>query len=510
MDRQDQSRTIAFLKGLPVAGRTEPVELIETHISLVFLAGDRVFKLKRAVTLPYVDFSSVEQRLAACENELARNRRTAPKLYLGLRRITRESDGRLVFDGEGPLVDAVVEMARFDQSRLFDRMAVAGELTPAMMTRLARTIERFHHDAEIVGEDGSDAIAHVLAINEAAFARCATLRPDETARLNRAFREALARHAPLLDARAAAGHVRRCHGDLHLRNICLIGDEPTLFDCIEFDDALATIDTLYDLAFLLMDLWHRNLPGFANLVMNRYLDESGDESGFALLPFFMALRAAVRAHVLAGQAVDGSSETASEARSYFALAEALLRPVPPGLVAIGGLSGSGKSTVAELAAPSLGTAPGARVIESDRIRKRMFGAAAETRLGPEAYRPAVSNEVYRTLASQAGELLAAGGSVVVDAVFDDADRRAAIEEAARATGRPFTGIWLDVDPDILRARVRDRRGGPSDATSEVLERQLRGTTGAIAWTRLPAARPAAETAEAIVALAAAQLASRQG
>lgn len=501
MGPQDQTETIAFLRRLSAQNAAGPAEVIETHISLVFLVGDRVFKLKRAVRLPYVDFSTVALRLSACDKELALNRRTAPALYLGLRRITREADGTLAFDGAGELVDAVVEMARFDQSRLFDRMAVAGELTPALMTRLARTIALFHEGAPVVPGDGASNIAHVLDINEAAFATCRIFEPGAMARLNHSFREALARHAALLDRRAAAGHVRRCHGDLHLRNICLIGDRPTLFDCIEFDEALASVDTLYDLAFLLMDLWHRELPGFANLVMNRYLDETGDEGGFPLLPFFMALRAAVRAHVLAGQARDEACANAAAARSYFTLAETLLRPVPARLVAIGGLSGSGKTTVAELTAPALGAAPGARIIESDRVRKHMFGADAETRLGRDAYSPAVSQEVYRILAERAREHLAAGGTALVDAVFDDPGRRAQIEEAARATGQPFTGIWLDVAPEILRSRVRDRRGGPSDATVDVLDQQLRKVMGAMGWNRLPAARPAHETAEAVIALA---------
>ncbi|TIV74097.1 MAG: aminoglycoside phosphotransferase, partial [Mesorhizobium sp.] len=220
------------------------------------------------------------------------------------------------------------------------------------------------------------------------------------------------RHAGLLDRREAAGRVRRCHGDLHLRNICVFDGEPRLFDCIEFNDQIATVDVLYDLAFLLMDLWHRGFPQFANLVMNRYLDDADDEDGFVLLPFLMAVRAAVRAHVTATQVEESSQDSTkliAEARSYFHLAQTLLAETPPRLVAIGGLSGSGKTTVAEALAAQIGAPPGARIVESDRIRKAMHGVAAETRLPAKAYRPGVSERVYRQIAWLAELILAEGG-----------------------------------------------------------------------------------------------------
>ncbi len=308
---------------------SEPVEQIETHISRIFLAGDRAFKMKRAVLFPYADFSTPELRLAACLKEVELNSMTAPGLYLGVRRITRETDGKLVFDGDGELVDAVVEMVRFDQSKLLDQMAMAGALTPGLMTEIARMIVRFHRGAPMPHTmSGSANMSAVLDINEAGFAASSIFAVSETMPFNAAFRATLARYASLLDRREAAGKVRRCHGDLHLRNICMLDGEPRLFDCIEFNDQIATVDVLYDLAFLLMDLWHRGFPDLANLVANRYLDESDDEDGFVLLPFFMAVRAAVRAHVTAAQANDRSADVekiSAEARSYFDLARLMLR-----------------------------------------------------------------------------------------------------------------------------------------------------------------------------------------
>ncbi len=486
----DQQAAVAFLLDPSSYGAAGPVEAIETHISLIFLTGERAYKMKRAVKLPYVDFSVPTLRLAACEKEVELNSKTAPGLYLGVRHITREADGKLAFDGMGQMVDAAIEMVRFDQSKLLDRMAIAGELTPALMTAVARMIVSYHRAAPTVHNgSGSLNLAGVLDINEAGFATSHVFTQAQIGPFAKAFRKTLARHSELLDRREAAGKVRRCHGDLHLRNICLFDGEPRLFDCIEFNDQIASIDVLYDLAFLLMDLWHRGFPQLANLVMNRYLDEADDEDGFVLLPFFMAVRAAVRAHVTATQVEEGSADSdrlTAEARSYFALARTLLQETSPQLVAIGGLSGSGKTTVAEALAAHVGAPPGARIVESDRIRKAMHGVPAETRLPDKAYRPEVSDRVYRDMAWRAGLILAEGGSVVADAVFDRPADRDRIEKAASVRGVAFAGFWLDADPPVLWQRVSDRKGGPSDATIDILSRQLQRNATQTSWRKINA------------------------
>ncbi|KQW51061.1 MULTISPECIES: bifunctional aminoglycoside phosphotransferase/ATP-binding protein [unclassified Ensifer] len=501
MSAEDQSDVVRFLEEL--CG-TNAVERIETHISYIFLIGDRAFKVKRAVKLPYVDFSTPRLRLEACKKEVVLNAVTAPGLYIGVRKIMRGKDGRLRFDEGVELVDATVEMVRFEQSRLFDRMAVDSRLTAELMTRAARMIARFHREAPIIHEgSGSENIAGVLRINAAGFATSRVFGSDELADFNQAFDQKLTVHAPLLDAREAAGKVRRCHGDLHLRNICLIDGEPRLFDCIEFNDQIATVDTLYDLAFLLMDLWHRGFPEFANLVANRYLDETDDDEGFVLLPYFMAIRAAVRAHVTATQVEESSAPTdklAAEARSYFDLAGSLIVMKPVRLVAIGGLSGSGKTTVAEILAPQVGSPPGARIIESDRIRKAMHGVPAEEKLSPAAYRPEVSEKVYGEMARRTFAILRAGGSVVADAVFDRTPNRARIEAAARDAGVPCTAVWLDANASLLRRRVASRTASPSDADLEVLSRQLAADTKGNTWQRVDADRDANGIARAILEL----------
>lgn len=292
------------------------------------------------------------------------------------------------------------------------------------------------------------------------------------------------------------------HGDLHLRNICLIDGEPTLFDCLEFDEELATTDVLYDLAFVLMDLWHRGAQHLANVLFNRYLDATGDEAGIALLPLLMAVRAAVRAHVTASAAAaeDAAPQARAEARAYLDLCRDLLRETPASLTAIGGYSGSGKSTIAAKLAPSLGVAPGARVVSSDRFRKRQFGAAPQTRLPAEAYASEVSARVYAELGRSAELVLACGHAVVADAVFDRPADRARVAGIAAAAGVAFHGIWLEAPERVLVERVRARRGDPSDATPAVVAQQLARGGAATDWAVISADADAASVAAAVKAV----------
>ncbi|MGC2855744.1 AAA family ATPase [Novispirillum sp. DQ9] len=491
-----QDAVLAFLADPATHGPgVTAVERVDTHISAVFLpeGSDRVIKVKKAVTLPFLDFAPLEARRLACEREAAINRRTAPDLYLGCAPVVRRDGALAIGDAgaaEGEVVDWVVLMRRFDRATQFDRLAAAGKLDRNTLLDLAEAVAQFHEAAESVPDPrfgGAAAMAATVEGNAAAFAAFRGTVFDAAAVdavLDRS-REACRRHAALLDARRVAGLVKRCHGDLHLRNICQMGGRTVLFDAIEFNDDFAVIDVLYDLAFLLMDLRHAGLARAASLVFNHYMDLRDDLGGLPLLPLMLSLRAQIRAHVTAAIAGHAANPEApyAEARRYLVEAADYLTPPRPRLIAVGGLSGSGKSRAARELAPYLG-APGALVLRSDVIRKRLAGRKPWDRLESEDYSAGSSDRTYALLTAQAAEVLAAGHPVIADAVFSKPAERAAIEAAARQAGAPFAGLWLEAEPAIAEQRILMRRRNASDATPEVLKAQLSYDTGPIAWTRV--------------------------
>ena len=273
MITEDQTETIRLL-ATPATHGGAAVEQIDTHASVVFVAGTRAWKLKRAVHYDYLDFSTVDRRKAMCEAEVRVNRRTAPFLYRGVVAVVRRPDGSLALGGPGAPIDWVVEMHRFDQDVLFDRLAGRGALQLETMAPLAVAIARFHAIAEQrVDHGGRSGMAWVIDGNAQGFAEQGhgVLDPALAGALTTDSQRVLEHHGRALDRRRQKGYVRQCHGDLHLRNIVLIDGLPTLFDAIEFNDEIACIDVLYDLAFLLMDLWRRQLPRHANTILNTYL-----------------------------------------------------------------------------------------------------------------------------------------------------------------------------------------------------------------------------------------------
>ncbi|MEO3430939.1 AAA family ATPase [Pelagibius sp. CAU 1746] len=496
----DQSAVLRLLADPATYGpEVKSVERIDTHGAVVFLAGPRAYKIKRAVAYPYMDFSTLERRHRFCLQERTTNTRSAPGLYLDVVPVT-ETDGRLCLDGDGEPVEWVLVMRRFEQDCLLSSLARAGELTPEIMTALADAIAAFHEKAEVRRgrAAGAGAMTWVVRENGEEFLeRQDIFNRGDAERLTRAALSEIDRLAALLDARAEVGRVRLCHGDLHLRNVVLLDGRPALFDAIEFNDAIACIDVLYDLAFLLMDLDHRGLRPFANLVLNRYLEQTEEAGALALLPLFLATRAAVRAKVAASLEAVGETEPAklqhrAEAAAYFQRAASYLTPEKARLVAVGGLSGSGKTTLARALAPALGRAPGALHLRSDVLRKRLAGAAELERLPPAAYTQEASDRVYAELHERAAAALRSGQSVIVDAVFAKPAERDAVARTAAQAGAEFTGLWLDAAPETLTARVTQRRGDASDADAAVVERQLAYDLGRIDWPRLEAGRPLRE------------------
>jgi aminoglycoside phosphotransferase family enzyme len=296
-----QAKVLDFM-GRPRSYQPSPatVERIDTHASVVFLAGPFAYKVKRAVKYPFLDFSTLKKRHRACLHELSVNRRTAPRLYLEVLPITIDESGDLRLGGEGKTVEWALKMRRFDQAKLFDRMAEEGRLGLAAMPWLAQVIAAFHDSADrmLAPDQAVLPLAAVLRDSAAAFAATDIISSRTAEALAQRSLERLAAVSPLLKSRASGGYVRHCHGDLHLRNIVEIDGAPVLFDAIEFDDRLATIDVLYDLAFLLMDLGKRNLSRHANALLNVYLDAEGSTGnlvGLATLPLFLSMRAAIRA-----------------------------------------------------------------------------------------------------------------------------------------------------------------------------------------------------------------------
>lgn len=492
----DQDAVAAFL-GDPRTHGGQPVERHDTHASIVFVAGERACKMKRAVRYPYLDYSTLSLRRAACAAEVQLNRRTAPNLYLGIAAVTGGRGGqlRLAEIGANPAdaVEWLVVMRRFDETTQFDRLAEREALTPALMRELADAIAAFHRAAEPCPSlHASQALGRVIDGNIEELAVSPDLfLPDNVDGLRRHSEEALTRLAPLLERRAEQGRVRRCHGDLHLRNICLVDDRPTLFDAIEFDEAIATVDVLYDLAFLLMDLEYRDLRPCANVVLNRYLELTDEFDGLAALPLFLATRAAVRAKVEAARArqVRGDADPGGTGGNYLALALGLLDPESPRLIGVGGLSGTGKTALARRLAPWYGAAPGAVIVRSDVVRKQLAGVAETIRLPSEAYTPAMARRVYDAVFDRTRRALSAGRAVIADAVFADPGERDALKTLARALNVPFAGLWLDADPKKLLARIAVRQGDASDATAIVVQRQLQYDLGRLTWQRLDASDP---------------------
>src|SRR5260370_4583076 len=341
---------------------------MDTHAASVFLDGARALKIKRAVRFPYLDYSTLEKRKAACDEEMKVNRKFAPRIYRRVVPITQSAQGSLEIDGDGTPVEFAIEMTRFDERQTIDHLAEAGPLDPDLVDAIADAIAASHVVAPLApAEPWIKSILPIIESNTTAFRTAACFPAGDIDDLNDASQSAFSRIPGLLEQRGEHGFVRRCHGDLHLANIVLIEHKPVLFDAIEFEPTIASVDVLYDLAFPILDFIRYDRHADANALLNRYLGETSNENIDALgaLPLFMSLRAAIRANVLLARLGRGSCEEADvtqSARVYFDLSLRVVVPPPPTLVAIGGLSGTGKSVLARALAPGVMPQPGAVVL----------------------------------------------------------------------------------------------------------------------------------------------------
>lgn len=484
----EQAETIRFLSSGHAFAADDSVEVIETHGAYVFLCGDTALKLKRAVKYDYMDLSTVALRKKLIARELELNQPAAPEIYRDMLPVTQSNAG-LALNGDGPVVDWVLRMWRFPAENELERVAERGALDDRLSTAVGEAIADYHAAAPVIRCPGRNLIADILTELGCVFAEFpGAAGTARVAEWGKAASACLATSGPLLDSRARNGHVRRAHGDLHLRNLVVIEERPVLYDALEFDETLGTCDVFYDIAFLVMDLCHRDFRRQGCRVLDAWLRAArgGEDAGLAALPLFLSVRAAIRAMVLlqTDQARGQSGKSGEEVAAYLELACTALQPEAPRLIAVGGYSGSGKSVLARALAPTLGALPGAALLSSDLERKA--GLPATTRLDPGAYAADRREDVYRGLFARAANMLAAGHSVVLDATFVDPQLRVAAEDVAARVNLPFHGFWLEASEDLLERRLRTRQGDASDADIDVLKCQLTARRGEMTWLHIDA------------------------
>lgn len=467
-DRLRQRQLVDALRGQ--LARNARME--ETHISWVLLAGRDAYKIKKAVNLGFLDFSTLEARHFYCSEELRLNRRLAPDIYLDVAAIGGSPEQPLL--GGEPAIEYAVHMRRFPRAAMMDSLLADGEITPAHIDRLAATIARFHAALPPAAADtpfGSpDAIQSAVLENFAQLAP-SLAAPADLALLEK-VREASALEfaacEPLFRQRKESGCVRECHGDLHLGNIVLLDDTPVPFDGIEFSAALRWIDTISEVAFTVMDLMQRGHPQFAWRFLDKYLEQTGDYAGAGVLRYYLAYRAMVRAKVAAiraGQEDPVQAQHELDAcRGYLALAHDCLARRRPALVITHGLPGCGKSTFAQLALERLG----AIRIRSDVERKRLFGldALANSRSQPGGgiYGEEATQRTYARLNELARGLLVAGFPVVVDAAFLRHAERESFRALTKEMNVPFVIASVQTDEAVLMERLALRRSRADDAS----------------------------------------------
>lgn len=465
------------------AAGVQQVELVQTHISWVLLAGDVAYKIKKPVKLPFLDFSTLALRHQACLDELRLNRRFAPDIYLDVVSLYNTPDNPQ-WEGRGPPIEYAVKMHRFDEAGRLDRVCVRHELLPSHLSDLADTVLRFHERAAVAPPDSGFASPEkVLAQAQDNFDELLQLLPQANVATELAALQAwtlaqFSRLQPLMAARKGAGRVRECHGDLHLANMVLIDGRVRLFDCIEFNEDLRWIDVASDIAFAYMDLLAHGQSGLANWFVNEVLSRSGDYEEAPLLRFYAVYRALVRAKVEAIR-VNQTHTDDGEGLADIVLAERLVSPPALGLLITHGLSGCGKTWATDWLLQSDAQAPTLR-LRADSERKHLWGLASTARTGSAVnagmYTPAAHTLTYAHLQEVAASLLRSGWSVIVDATFLKRTDRDVFRALATELGVAFAILVPQATDDQLRQRITARNAlgtDASEATLEVLEHQRR-------------------------------------
>jgi len=452
----------------------ENVEMIQTHISWVFLTGNYVYKLKKPLDLDFLDFSTLTKRKYYCEQELALNRRLTADIYLDVLPLCRQGD-HYQLNGSGTVLDYCLKMRQFDQSGLLDQRLNSNQFDPAWMDMLAESTARFHTEQESTVQFGQPQMLadHIRTNLNIAGNHIGDVLDESTmAELGDYARDELLRQHKNLRSRQADGFIRPCHGDLHLKNITLIGNIPCIFDCIEFSDEFRIIDTMNDVAFLVMDCDAHGRADLGLRFLSRYLEHTGDYSGLSLLNLYLFYRATVRGKVITLLATEVSDKNERrqdfiEAKQYFDLAATYTRTKQAELFIIGGLSGSGKSHLALLGCGM----ERAIIIRSDATRKRIAADFPDLDL----YCREMHINTYRAMFDAAHTTLNAGFSVILDATFLHPDSRQQVFELTQSCDVPLHFFWLDIKEPVLRKQIKQRQQAAndiSDADLHVLDLQL--------------------------------------
>lgn len=465
----------------------DEVEVRQTHISVIFLGKDRVFKIKKPVDFGFLDFTTLEKRLHFCEEEVRLNRRLSPDAYLGVVPVTPGKTG-LRFGGEGEAVEWAVHMKRLDEKRFLSTLLKTNEVSPPDMVRVARRIADFHSEAptspEIMRIGGKAAILFNTEENFRQMEPHVGKTLDrETFHVIRDYTNTFIQaNDDLLTEREARGWIRDGHGDLHAQHICL-DEKIRIFDCIEFNQRFRFGDILNDAAFLVMDLDRLGYPDLSRAFQTAYLEMMDQKNQGALLNFFCCYRAVVRGKVEGFRSMDPdvpenqALEAAHNAASFHKLALHYARTLSPATMVIGcGLMGSGKSS----AARGLGRFLDLKVLSSDKVRKELAGisphGSCRVPFGEEIYSAEFTDRTYRELLNRAENFLEGGESVFLDASFMDPARRAAALELAGKTGARPILVHFHADEGVLRSRLRKRTAGKSsisDGREEILDQQIR-------------------------------------
>ena len=496
----DQSAVIAALSTPEAYGfkSSHKIFVKETNISDIFLTGEKAYKLKRGVKYPYVDYSSPEKRLAACRRELEICERFTPGFCIGVEEVVADKKGRIFLrsvcsDKNAEVVDYLLVMHEFEENHLFENMVDKGDLDRFEMMDTAEKIFDLHQKAEVIMSRNPVDIIRGRIYENNAMIRCFVpdlFDEEDVDALEKEQLEALENNRELLLKRQADGKIRWCHGDLTLRNLAMWNGQVIPFNPIEFYDDLTQIDTMYDFAFLLVEMESKGQRRLASILLNHYLALSADWDGIPVLPLFLSCRAAVNAYVFAQRSseIKDKSESmlmANRAFEQLVIAKRFLENKKPILVACGGLSGSGKSRIARESAPFIGNPPGAVIVRDDVLRKNMMNTGLEEKLNTADYTSEMEERVFQKVCEKCRYILASGQSVVADALFHKPEQRRAIEALAREMNVDFKGLWVDAPLEVRIERVTMRKRNPSDVkTAEELKKQLDIDVGEVTWDKI--------------------------